>query len=553
MSHALVTPEVTMPLRSPADRGSSSVRRRATRAAIAVLCLLVAACAEEPERDRVLILVVDGLRPDYVTAELMPRLNALADSGVRGIAHHAVFPTVTRVNGPTIFTGRMPGRHGLLGNSVYLPEVDATRALDLSSAADLRVIDQATGGQLLTAPSLGEMLAEQGLTYFAASSGSTGSGMLMNHRGAGAGLVHHELSIPDTLGSIVAALLGPVPRIAPGASSAPLVARAVDALLLVGLDRADADVMAGWLTEPDGTAHARGVGAPETLEVLAAVDAEIGRLLDGLETRGLLEHTNVLVVSDHGFSTHTGSTSVASLLVDAGLKESTRSTDVVVAGDGIHVRSGGEARVAAIVELLQRTEWVGPVFTRPSASDRTQGRIPGTLSFAAIGWNHVRSADILTSGAWTDAENEHGWRGEVLTPGVAGHGSASPWDIRATFIAAGPAIKRGVTSDIPTGNVDITPTALRLIGATVPEDLDGRVLEEILVGGPQPASLAGGADVLQTSTEVGGVLYELTAYRSRIGGSAYFGGTDVIRTRVEGQVAEPSTADPPRSRAASGP
>ncbi|HUF76457.1 MAG TPA: alkaline phosphatase family protein, partial [Longimicrobiales bacterium] len=418
--------------------------------------------------------------------------------------------------------------------------------------------DQATGGQLMTARSLGEMLAEQGLVYFAASSGSPGSGTLMNHRGAGAGLVHHELTIPDTLGAIVAEVLGPVPGIAAGASSVPLVSRAIDALLLIGLDRADADVMAVWLTEPDGTAHANGIGAPETLEVLADVDAEIGRLLDGLAERGLLGHTNILILSDHGFSTLTGSTSLTSLLVDAGLKESARSTDVVVAGGAIHVRSGGDARVRAIVELLQRTDWVGPVFTRPATADRTQGRIPGTLSFAAIGWNHVRSADILTSAAWTDAENEHGWRGEVLTPGTSGHGSASPWDIRATLIAAGPAIKRGVTSDIPTGNVDVTPTVLRLIGATVPEGLDGRVLEEILVGGPQPASLAGEADVVQASTEVGGVLYELTAYLSRIGESVYFDGTDVTRTRVEGRVAVPppppaSTAGPPRSRAASDP
>lgn len=500
------------------------------RAAGALLVLAAAACAAEPERDRVLVLVVDGLRPDYVTAEIMPRLSALADSGVRALAHHAVYPTVTRVNGPSIFTGRLPGGHGALGNAVYLPEVDSTRTLDMSSAADLRRIDEATGGALLTAPSLGELLAERGLVFFAASSGSAGSGTLMNHRGAGAGLVHHELTIPDTLAEVVADVLGPVPEITAGASSVPLVARAVDALLLIGVDRADADVLAAWLTEPDGTAHRRGIGAPETLAVLADVDAEIGRLLDGLAARGLLGRTNVLVTSDHGFSTQTGSTSLTDLLVGAGLKESARSTDVVVAGDAIHVRSGGPARVDTIVRLLQRTRWVGPVFTRASTADPDQGIVPGTLSFRVIGWDHERSADILMSPAWTDAENEHGFRGAVLIPGTAGHGSASPWDIRSTFIAAGPAIKRGVTSDIPTGNVDVTPTALRLAGADVPEGLDGRVLEEILVGGPQPASLAGEADFVQASAEVGGVRYEVTAYRLGIGTSSYFSGTDVTRT-----------------------
>jgi arylsulfatase A-like enzyme len=502
-------------------------------AAIGVLGSVATACAHEAaERDRVLLLVVDGLRPDYVTAEHMPRLSALAESGVRGLGHHAVFPTVTRVNGPTIFTGRSPGGHGLLGNAVYVPAADSTQTLDASSATDLRLLDEATGGRLLTAPSLGELLAEQGLVFFAASSGSPGSGLLMNHRGAGAGLVHHQLTVPDTLQAIVAGLLGPAPAIGPGGSSVPLVARAVDALLLLGVDRADADVLAAWLTEPDGTTHLRGVGAPETLEVIRAVDAEIGRLLDGLAVRGLLERTNVLVTSDHGFSTHTGGESLTNLLVEAGLKESARSTDVLVAGTAIHVRHGGEARVADIVRLLQRTDWIGPVFTRGSGADPEQGRFPGTLSFGLIGWDHERSADILVSPAWTDAENEHGYRGEVLTPGVAGHGSASPWDIRATLLAAGPGIRSGVTSDIPTGNVDLTPTVLHLAGARVPRGLEGRVLDELLVGGPHPASLAGQGEVVQTSAEADGVLYELTAYRSRIGDAVYFDGTDVVRTRA---------------------
>ena len=209
--------------------------------------LAFGACAPEApdlDKERVVILVVDGLRPDYVTEDLMPRLDRLAGRGVRGLAHHAVFPTVTRVNGPSIFTGRYPSGHGLLGNSVYLPDVEPSRVLDMSDRADVLTIDAATEGELLTAPSLGELLDARGLTYFAASSGSTGSGTFLNHRGSGGGLVHHEFTIPGELGSVVTEALGPAPGTAPGSSALPLVARAVDALLLIGVDRVDADVMA---------------------------------------------------------------------------------------------------------------------------------------------------------------------------------------------------------------------------------------------------------------------------------------------------------------------
>jgi predicted AlkP superfamily phosphohydrolase/phosphomutase len=86
----------------------ASVSRTLT-AVTAALLGTVSAVDAQAEKDRVPILVVDGLRPDYVTPALMPQLNALAERGVRGLRHHAVFPTVTRVNSPSIFSGRYPG------------------------------------------------------------------------------------------------------------------------------------------------------------------------------------------------------------------------------------------------------------------------------------------------------------------------------------------------------------------------------------------------------------------------------------------------------------
>ena len=496
------------------------------------IAVIAAGCSDPGgARRRVVILVVDGLRPDYVTEDVMPRLNALATAGVRGLAHHAVIPTVTRVNGPSIFTGRYPSGHGMMGNSVYLPDVDPDRVLSAANADDLRAIDEATGGQMLTAPSLGELLTEQGLVYFAAASGSAGSGVLMNHRGAGAGLVHHLFTIPDSLGPIVAAQLGPPPDPSADGSSVVLVARAVDALLRIGLDLADADVLAAWLTEPDGTAHARGVGAPETHAVLRGVDEEIGRLLDGLAERGVLGVTNILVTSDHGFSTHTGSTPLGGLLVEEGLKDSRGSMDVVVAGGAIHVREGGPERVVDIVRVLQRTDWIGPVFTSAEADGSDLGHLPGTVAYGAIGWNHQRTADILTSPNWSNAVNEHGYQGEVLTPGVAGHGSTSPWDIRATFIAAGPDIKRGVVSTVPTGNIDLTPTALFLAGAPIPAQVDGRVLMEALSDGPDPATVEVRSYPVETEIVLPELRYHLTVERSGVDGVMYFDGTRVERIR----------------------
>ena len=49
-------------------------------------------------RRRAIVMVWDGLRPDYISPVTTPRLHALADHGVRFADSHSIFPTVTRCN-----------------------------------------------------------------------------------------------------------------------------------------------------------------------------------------------------------------------------------------------------------------------------------------------------------------------------------------------------------------------------------------------------------------------------------------------------------------------
>src|SRR5260221_6012233 len=84
-----------------------------------------------------LLVIFDGLRPDYVTPEVMPNLNAFGRRGIVFTSHHSVFPTVTRVNTSSISTGSYPERHGLLGNSVFFPQIDPTRFLDTSDRSQM--------------------------------------------------------------------------------------------------------------------------------------------------------------------------------------------------------------------------------------------------------------------------------------------------------------------------------------------------------------------------------------------------------------------------------
>jgi arylsulfatase A-like enzyme len=48
------------------------------------------------------------------------------------------------------------------------------------------------------------------------------------------------------------------------------------------------------------------------------------------------------------------------------------------------------------------------------------------------------------------------------------------------LIAAGPDFKRGKADDLPSGNVDLAPTILQILGINPPQKMDGRILSEAM-------------------------------------------------------------------------
>src|SRR5690606_24858042 len=71
---------------------------------------------------RVVLVVTDGLRRDFISAENTPTLATLKASGTWFASHKSVFPSCTRVVSSSVATGCLPAKHGLAGNSVCLIE-----------------------------------------------------------------------------------------------------------------------------------------------------------------------------------------------------------------------------------------------------------------------------------------------------------------------------------------------------------------------------------------------------------------------------------------------
>jgi len=412
-----------------------------------------------------IVLCWDGLRPDFVCPELTPNLCRLMENGVTFAKHHAVFPSETRVNASSVSTGCYPGTHGVVGNSIYVPAVNKDVPLNTGNHEDLQAIGRIQN--LLSVPTLAEVLRNNNKTYAIFSSGSPGSswvqcapneGHMVNVRG----VVH-----PSQLLTSLQASYGDFPPdTVPATSRNDLVIQ----MMTDAIEKQAYDVVFGWLCDPDLTQHKVGLGAPMALLAIRENDTRLGALLS------VCNEIDVMVCSDHGFSSLADPFDYSGAFQDAGFD----TKKIVWTGNGVVLRDDYKNKCADVVHFLSEQGWVGPIFTKGKG---VMGKIPGTFSFDVINLNHVRTPDVMFSRNWSNQKNEFGIPGFVFgANGIASHGSCSPYDLHNVLIAKGPNFKNGEVSEIPSGVVDIAPTVLHLTLEKQPTKMDGRVLSEGLVG-----------------------------------------------------------------------
>jgi hypothetical protein len=493
-----------------------------------------------------IVLVLDGLRPDAITAQETPNLWRLRREGVDFINSHSVFPTVTRVNATAIATGTWPGHSGMVGNTIYVRAVDPRHAFSNDDHKMLLRLDQVTGGGMVLTKSLGEILGEHGKRLATVSSGSTGAALLTNPRaprGIGVlidGYWEPGVALPQAVSDEVLQRFGPPPvrggAADPQDSSVAWTQRVLRDYVLTDLKP---DVVINWMTEPDHIQHATGPGSPPSRASIRADDAEVGLLLRKLETLGVANQTNIIVVSDHGFS-HSGfGVDVTAELIKAGLKAGPDSDDVVIASSGqtllLHVRDRDAAVIRRVTEFLRSQDWAGVLFTagRPGGREvPIEGIEPGTFSLELIHLAHAeRGPDIVLTFPWTSAANPFGVPGTDMTnAGTTGplagssgnHGSMSPWTVRNTFLAWGADFKRGATVRTPVSNVDVTPTLVALLGLDRDPALprfDGRAILEALADGPDQEQVPVRTTTYFTATPDGA--YRAAIEVSEVGAQRY--------------------------------
>jgi len=198
-----------------------------------------------PHASRVLILSIDGLRPDAILAAPMPNLlNLVQTSAAYTFNAQTVFPSVTLIAHSSMLVGVCPSKHGVDWND-YIPSrgyAIGTDLFDLAHAAGLQTVMYVGKEKLvqLTEPS------------------SVNIYRYINDRDL---VIADELinNFPEDFGVLFVHF--------------PLV---------------------------DGMGHEYGWMSPEQLSVAYRADEALGYILAELDARGLRDETLIIITADHG-------------------------------------------------------------------------------------------------------------------------------------------------------------------------------------------------------------------------------------------------------------
>lgn len=389
-----------------------------SRLLLLLFALTLSACATPaPERNQraadplVILVGIDGFRPDYLEREVTPTLNALKAGGAFAVMRPS-FPSLTFPNYYTLVTGLHPDRHGIVGNTMF--------------DADLGRFSHGTAAAVAN----GDWWDEGEPVWVTAErAGLTTGTMFWPGSEAEIGGVRptHWTAFDKSL------------------SGDARVDQVLEWLDLPGDSRPDFATL--YFDIVDTTGHHHGPDAAETTGAVASVDASLAHLVAGLEARGLRDRTTLIVVSDHGMA--------------ATSPERAIYLEDIVDVDAIQIVHAGA--VAGFNPVAGREDEVRAALIRrhPHMDCFEKADLPARLAFG----RHPRVPAIicLPEAGWLVTTRDWAVRG----PGGAhGYDNAAP-DMAALFIANGPRIRRGVTlNDVD--SVDVQPLLARLLGIEAP-------------------------------------------------------------------------------------
>jgi predicted AlkP superfamily pyrophosphatase or phosphodiesterase len=224
-----------------------------------------------------LLISLDGFRADYLHRDITPTLSAFIRAGVSPKYMLPSFPSVTFPNHFTLVTGLYPESHGVVGNTFWDP--DTKKEFWYTDPA------RSMKPEWWRAEPIWELAEKEDVT----------SGVHM-WPGSEAHIGEVQPTYVDKYNS--------------EEDLGKKVDRIFSWLDLPGPDDDGADdrsprpqLMVAYVPNVDGDGHKYGPNSTQVRSTIAEVDAMLGKLFAGLESRNLSDIVNIVIVSDHGMAT----------------------------------------------------------------------------------------------------------------------------------------------------------------------------------------------------------------------------------------------------------
>ncbi len=534
-----------------------------------------------PQPHNVVLFVADGLRSRLVDHTTAPTMADLAREGVDLRNSHSLFPTFTTANASGMATGHQLGDTGDFSNTIYagfpVPGAGGSSTPFLENDVVLGDIDEHFAGNYLDEATILKLARAKG--YSTAAIGKLGPVLIFDptERSGNQTIVVDDatgtpkgvpLSAEVTQKLLAANLAVAAPARGPngvaGNMTTPgtltanvaqqdyFVAVTTKVVLPLFKERNKPFILVFWSRDPDGTQHNQGdslnalvpgINGPTSLAAIRNADNDLARIRDALKDLGLLNTTDIITTSDHGFSTiakeSQTSWTVKQKFADApegrlplgfvaldlahalnmplidpddgyktiGDGQHTKAGNgliggdrdkpkVVVAANGgsdlVYIPDGDKALAKRVVDALLAQDYVSGLFV-----DSKLGKFPGTLSLDDIALEgsaitphpaiavNFRSFDTLC-GEPVRCTVEIA--DTVLQQGQGMHGSFSRGDTWNFMAMQGPDFKSQFVDPAPVSNADLGRTIAQIMQLDVHDNgkLIGRVLSETLPGGALP-------------------------------------------------------------------
>ncbi|OOQ57785.1 alkaline phosphatase family protein [Mucilaginibacter pedocola] len=422
----------------------------------AILLTLPACAAFAQQAKHVVIISIDGFRPDFYREDkwATPTLHRMMAEGVSADGVRGVFPSVTYPSHTTIITGAKPLKHGIYYNSPFEP-------------------DGATGRwywetNLIKVPTLWDAASKAGLkTASVLWPVSVGAKVDYNIPEFWPLDKNVERTTPQRENSVPKGLFEEIEVNATGKlDAAKLSSDFASAdengsrMVAYIIKKYKPNLLTFHIFAVDHAEHAEGRDGQHVRQAVAGADHAVNNVLEAIEQAGLKDSTAVIVTGDHGFSNIHTAVAPNVWLTKAGLLskangKTTWKAQFHTSGAAAFlmlkdakdqqtlqkVRSELEAlpeSTKKLFRVVERAE-LDKIGTDPNVA-LALAPVEGVSMSGAADGDAVRAASGGTHGFYPDFQH-----------------------IQTGFIASGAGVKKGVSMPL-IGLEDIAPLAAKLLG-----------------------------------------------------------------------------------------